>query len=101
MLSHFFSIKNRLECRENVSCRSAWLPSGPLFTSLLREGINNKKYLLVEKIRYQATHSPPRQLVEKNTSNIFWTQDHQWGTFAKKVIFPLEKLEILGKFSKI
>ena len=33
-------------------------------------------------------------------SNIFWTQDHQWGTFVKKVIFPLEKMKILFKKSE-
>ena len=34
-------------------------------------------------------------------SNIFWTQDHQWGNFVKKVIFPLEKMKILIHFRKI
>ena len=32
--------------------------------------------------------------------NIFWTQDHQWGTFGENMIFPLEKLKILRKILK-
>ena len=37
--------------------------------------------------------SSSRHFDGKNTSNIFWTQDHQWGTFVKKVIFPPWKVE--------
>ena len=36
----------------------------------------------------------------KNTSNIFWTQDHPWGAFGENLIFPLEKLKILRKILK-
>ena len=39
----------------------------------------------------------PPAVSGKNTSNIFWTQEHQWGNFVKKVIFPLEKMKILSK----
>ena len=44
--------------------------------------------------------APPPRFSEKNTSNIFWTQDHQWGTFGEDMIFPLEKLKILRKILK-
>ena len=30
---------------------------------------------------------------KKNTSNIFWTQDHQWGTFVEKSDFSPLKVE--------
>ena len=56
----------------------------PFFSKLveLREGINNK-------LKSLDGFFPSRRFDGKNTSNIFWTQDHQWGTFVKKVIFPL------------
>ena len=35
---------------------------------------------------FQEGAPPPTQRFGgKNTGNIFWTQDHQWGTFVKKL----------------
>ena len=45
--------------------------------------------------------TPPPPHGGKNTSNIVWTHDHQWGSFVKKVIFPLEKLKILKHCQEI
>ena len=77
-----------------------FLSMGVYSTESVREGIDNQQICFNENFSLRGRPPSPPRVSEKNTSNIFWTQDHQWGTFGENMIFPLEKLKILRKILK-